>query len=336
MFRNSRPRRRGFTLIELLVVIALIAILIGLLLPAVQKVRQAAARTQSANNLHQLGIAAHSYNDSNKGMPPYYMYAYGGSGGATGSWPFALLPFVEQDNVYKATLGPIQYKYEYTYTYNGTTTSNNNTYNYGGTGYQAHRAARGKMKVFSSPIDVTLDMVESPSSYQINIQVGGYAYNYPGYSYKSGQTLERIADGTSNTLLFAEGNARCGTRTDYSRYYGAGSYYSYQYDRVWNYDPMWSKYTYTYQAPGSGRPYQYEYVGQIYPYFYAYASTSYTPEVPVSAGVCNYYRAQAFTPAGCMVSLCDGSVKTISASIAPATWGALGSPASGDNPGGNW
>jgi prepilin-type N-terminal cleavage/methylation domain-containing protein len=95
-----RTRRPAFTLVELLVVIAIVAILIGLLLPAVQKVREAAARSQSANNLRQMGLAlqnvAGSYNTQ---LPPSYG-AFPPSNGPTGSLFCHILPFVEQQDIY--------------------------------------------------------------------------------------------------------------------------------------------------------------------------------------------------------------------------------------------
>ena len=101
---HPNPRRRAFTLIELLVVIAIIAVLIGLLVPAVQKVRAAAARAQCLNNLKQIGLAMHGYMDGNNGLPANGNYVWNGSAvTTTNAWSAAsrILPYIEQEGLFR-------------------------------------------------------------------------------------------------------------------------------------------------------------------------------------------------------------------------------------------
>src|SRR5215470_11029685 len=91
----------GFTLVELLVVIAIIAVLIGLLVPAVQAIRNAAAKTQCSNNLRQLALAAHNYHDRHKTLPAGMRYANGADPYIWMSWLAQLLPYLEQDPLWK-------------------------------------------------------------------------------------------------------------------------------------------------------------------------------------------------------------------------------------------
>jgi prepilin-type N-terminal cleavage/methylation domain-containing protein len=103
--RSKRERRAAFTLIELLVVIAIIAILISLLVPAVQKVRDAAARAQCSNNLKQLALAVHNYHDARKTFPPNNVYTYDPTT-PSWSWLVNIMPMIEQDGLYNQLGAP--------------------------------------------------------------------------------------------------------------------------------------------------------------------------------------------------------------------------------------
>ncbi len=180
-------RHSGFTLIELLIAIAIIAILIGLSLPAAQKVRQAAARTQDANNVKQQCLALHLCNDTFGKLPPVYNAfpnadAANGPPAGMGTLQYFLLPFLEQAPLY--------------YQVSGTSDNATNT----------------ALKVFMSPADPTMPadgivtMMGMPyggCSYASNYIVFG---NLPGGQARLPATF---ADGTSNTLVFGERYTSC-------------------------------------------------------------------------------------------------------------------------------
>jgi prepilin-type N-terminal cleavage/methylation domain-containing protein len=193
LFLSRFRRWLGFTLIELLVVIAIIAILIGLLLPAVQKVRAAAARTQSTNNLKQMSLALHSLNDA-FGALPSLVSATGGAAGypeninMRGTVQYFLLPYIEQAEV--ATLMYQNHPDSWWCGYN--------------------------IKTYVSPADPTAPANGMPDT---SSPRGGtsYAPNEYVFGGSGAAPTARIPatfrDGTSETIVFAEKNMICGTST---------------------------------------------------------------------------------------------------------------------------
>jgi prepilin-type N-terminal cleavage/methylation domain-containing protein/prepilin-type processing-associated H-X9-DG protein len=214
-------KRRGFTLIELLVVIAIIAVLIGLLLPAVQKVRESAARSQCSNNLHQLVVAAHAFHEVNGRFPSGLNLPISTQSGAIFptntlftkgvvgqppvpgqfiSWAEALLPFIEQNNLQKA-LNLTQREY-----------ANCNGPN--STGAQV-------IKILVCPSDNLSNPVSTYTTGGVTYYFGMNSYGanggtrswYPSFGtlttdgvffFNSAVKMTDIRDGTSSTLLFGE------------------------------------------------------------------------------------------------------------------------------------
>jgi prepilin-type processing-associated H-X9-DG protein len=202
MRHHREDGRLAFTLIELLVMIAIIAVLMGLLLPAVQKVREAAARAQCLNNLKQIGLACHNYHDAQLSFPPGYrasgLYADGATDTAPGwGWSAFLLPYLEQGNLSaRINFGlPIE--------------------------ATANAAAQAVLKIYLCPSDLppatafavpdafgATVTLAAPSSYPAC--VGGDESDTTGPTgqgvfYRNSRTrLTDVTDGTSSTLLVGE------------------------------------------------------------------------------------------------------------------------------------
>ena len=203
----SRSGRRGFTLIELLVVIAIIAILIGLLLPAVQKVREAAARMTCTNQLKQIGLANHGYHDANLRFPPAYTATSAPKVNANTF--IALLPYLEQDSLY-----------------NTTTDAVNGACSPALPGPQQNFIRARVVKAFLCPSQT---LGANGTEHGIDWAIGHYGFNYMVFggpattnTWDRGLTIPRLTDGTTNTVFFAERSGKFSDNT--SNLWGHGGW----------------------------------------------------------------------------------------------------------------
>jgi len=308
--------RRGFTLIELLVVIAIIAILIGLLLPAVQKVREAAARTQCSNQLKQLSLAVHNFAGTYSSKLPnvcdYHVNTVG--------WTCVLgdiLPYIEQDNVYKRAYG------------SGGVWGNGN-----------HTVV---IKTYLCPADSSSGQgITTTGAWANGGAVGNYAPNWLIFGPAVGNTpqtgawaggvefarynIGNIPDGTSNVAMFLERFGSFPANTSWSSTWGYPvdqAIWSYQYGAIMNAG---------YPTTGSGP----QNVQLTFPNGITTQAPINLPQIGIIPLLADPTRVNSAHTAVTQVGLGDGSVRAVSQGVSLLTWQEANVPDDGNSLGSDW